>query len=482
MDVRDKQSVNVLSMDASTLARHIKEGRVSSAQATEEYIQLLKNSHSKINALVEDRFMLARQEAKAADEAVASGTKELGKLHGVPVSIKECFHVKGMRTTGGLSYRKDRVQEEDAESVARLKREGAIVLGKTNTPALCFCQETENKLYGRTNNPWDVTRTVGGSSGGEGALIAVGGAAVGLGADIGGSIRFPSHYNGVVGFKSGRNQVSPEGHFPSVTLEEQLRMLGIGAMAKSVQDARLIHGILSDHAFEPAEGHTLQLVIPRKHDRFPLSPEMEAGLERLTDDFSQEMEVLREYPPLFDDSTLIWQQIMSMDGGETFASQMSEGGKDRPLVQYVKEMLFRNTETHNYLSWALIGARMFKPSRSRLQQIMNQLAHGDEVVRNYLEHRLLLLPVYHRGAQPHGKMYKEVFSLRKTFMKYMPYIAYANVWGLPSLTVPLLEDQEGLPMGIQIIGYPGKEEQIFQLGEKIEQRYRGYKRCEQYDN
>ncbi|MBO1914857.1 amidase, partial [Microvirga sp. 3-52] len=99
----------------------------------------------------------------------------------------------------------------DAELVKKLKSEGAIILGKTNTPELCFCQETDNKLYGRTNNARDTSRTAGGSSGGEAVMISVGGAAAGLGSDIGGSIRFPCHFNGVIGFKSGNSQVSSVG-------------------------------------------------------------------------------------------------------------------------------------------------------------------------------------------------------------------------------------------------------------------------------
>src|SRR5699024_11086350 len=125
-----------------------------------------------------------------------------------PISIKESFNVSGMKTTGGIIHRQDIIKSRDAITVQKLKDAGAIVLCKTNTPALCFCQETDNKLYGRTNNPWNIKHTAGGSSGGEAALLSVGGAAVGLGSDIGGSIRFPSHFNGVVGFKSGKNEVS----------------------------------------------------------------------------------------------------------------------------------------------------------------------------------------------------------------------------------------------------------------------------------
>ncbi|MFK4997846.1 amidase family protein [Bacillus sp. N9] len=151
-------------------------------------------------------------EAEAADLQVNAGNAK-GKLFGVPISVKESFHVREMKTTSGLLHRKDMVMTEDAAIVQKLKDEGAIILAKTNTPSLCFCQESDNKLYGRTNNPWDVRKTAGGSSGGEAALIAVGGAAAGIGSDIGGSIRFPSHFNGVIGFKSGRNQVDVGGSF-----------------------------------------------------------------------------------------------------------------------------------------------------------------------------------------------------------------------------------------------------------------------------
>src|SRR5699024_3954985 len=153
-------------------------------------------------------------------------------LYGVPISIKESFHVKGMKTTGGITHRKDIMMSYDAEAVKRLKDAGAIILCKTNTPSLCFCHETDNKLYGRTNNAWSIDHTAGGSSGGEAALIGVGGAPCGLSSDIGGSIRIPSHFNGVVGFKPGKFQVSTSGHFPPDTHPLKERMSSIGPIGK----------------------------------------------------------------------------------------------------------------------------------------------------------------------------------------------------------------------------------------------------------
>lgn len=183
------EKLQILKMDASSIATAIKKKQITSVEAVTVFIERIKEINPSINAVVEDRFSEALQEAHEADEQLQNN-KSVGRLHGVPISIKECLHVKGMKTTGGLEHRQDLIYQEDAEVVDQLKQEGAIILGKTNTPALCFCQETDNKLYGRTNNPWDPTKTAGGSSGGEGALLAAGGAAVGIGSDVGGPFVF----------------------------------------------------------------------------------------------------------------------------------------------------------------------------------------------------------------------------------------------------------------------------------------------------
>ena len=196
---------SLLDMDATRMAKQIASGQLSSVEATKVYMAHLNHINPNINCVVEDRFSEALKEAAFADQQLKAGEAK-GRLFGVPFSMKESFHVEGMKITGGLVHRNEIIANEDADVVAMLKAEGAIIIGKTNTPALCFCQESDNKLYGRTNNPWNIDKTAGGSSGGEGALMAVGGAAAGIGADIGGSIRFPSHFNGVIGFKSGNGR------------------------------------------------------------------------------------------------------------------------------------------------------------------------------------------------------------------------------------------------------------------------------------
>lgn len=466
-----------LDLDATQLAQLIKNKTITALAATEHYIDHLKQVNPGLNFLVEERFFAAREEARRCDVHIASGADVTGRLFGVPISLKECFDMVGTKTTGGLLARQDYRPEQDADIVQRLKEEGAIVLGKTNTPALSFCQETDNKLYGRTNNPWDPLRTAGGSSGGEGALIAVGGAAVGIGSDIGGSIRFPAHFNGVVGFKSGDGQVSAAGMYPPFPHPLQARMLGIGAMAKSVRDARLINDII---ALTPPASRTLQdfeLVIPQQSLTSPLSEQTKQIINNITDKIQPHFATIDDVPPLFAPTATLWQLIMSIDGAQSVKKEAWQGAaKGSVIGEWLKERLFKSSEWHAYLTWALIGANLFKPSPAKLKEMITQVEEGDAVIRQYFAHKIAILPVYHSPALYHGQVYKEIFSPRKTYRRYMPYVAYANVWGLPALTVPVGEE-DGLPVAVQIISNVGNEAAIFELGEWLEAQFRGWKRA-----
>lgn len=473
--LEEKEVRSILDMDAIELGGAIKSQKISSLEATEAYISHLKAVNPTVNCLVEDRFVEAIAEAKQADEQLKRGTGK-GRLFGVPISMKESFDVAGMKTTGGLPYRRNNVQLKDAFIVARLKAEGAIILGKTNTPVLCFCQETDNKLYGRTNNPWDLKRTAGGSSGGEGALIAAGGAAVGVGSDIGGSIRFPAHFNGVIGFKSGNAQVSDEGSFPIVDIPLQQRMLGIGALAKSVRDARLVNDIIANNVPKKKTFIDFEVVMPTRNLSFPIDSETHSLLLRLKSHLKKNFSVHGDQPPLFTETALLWQLMMSINGAEKIAQIGFDAQTPKALTEYVKEKLFRSSELHNYFTWAIIGANLFKPNLEKTAQIEKSVKSGDEQLHEFFEKRLLILPVYHSGAPVHGQVYREIFSIRKTYLRYMPFVAYANVWGLPALIVPVGEDANGMPIAIQVISRVGNEDAIFQLGEVIEKQFRGYMR------
>lgn len=472
--------MSILDLDATTLADQIRQGAISSLEVTEAYIEHLNRINPSVNCLVEDRFELARAEARYCDEQLAaeqsSSNPIKGRLFGVPISMKEAFDVEGMKTTGGLTHRKDMVIDHDAAVVSLLKNEGAIILGKTNTPTLCFCQETDNKLFGRTNNPWDLNRTVGGSSGGEAALIAAGGATVGIGADIGGSIRFPAHFNGVIGFKSGAYQVKDDGAYPPFTHPLQQRMFGVGAMAKTVQDARLINEIVGLAQPIRRNLYDFDIVMPIDQLKYPASSQTKLLLEDLRLELSENNQVVDEQPPMYGQSALLWQLIMSIDGAPNVIEAATGSRPIKPLTHFLQEKISGNSEWHQYLTWALVGARTFKPSAKQLIKLNEQIQSGDRKIREYLQNRLIILPVYHTPAKLHGEVYKELFSIRKMYLQYMPFIAYANTWGLPSLVIPIGEE-EGLPVAIQIMSAVGNEDAIFSLGTRIEAKFRGWKRA-----
>jgi len=466
----------ILDLDASALAEMMAAKEITSREVTETFIDHIKNINPMLNFLVEERFNSALDEADEADRRLAENNAS-GKLFGVPISMKESFHIAEMETTGGLLNRKGFVQYSNAEVVQKLKDEGAIILGKTNTPELCFCQETDNKLYGRTNNARDLTRTAGGSSGGEAVMISVGGAAAGLGSDIGGSIRFPSHFNGVIGFKAGKGQVSSIGSYPPENHELQERMLGIGPITKSVKDSRLLYNIV---AKTPAENNKIDeftiCVLPETE--FPLSATTTSIMKTVYKSIENQFTSERSMPPYFKDSALVWQEIMSIDGAKSPGIEAFGNKPVRPVRAYINELISGKATVHRYLSWALIGAKLFKPSARRVEEIKTYVSAGDAVLNDYLNKRILIFPVYHTAAPRHGVVYKEIFSIRKTYQKYMPYVAYANVWGLPVLTIPVGTDEEGMPIAIQLISKNGNEEALFRLGEVIEKKFECYVRIE----
>ncbi len=188
-------------MGAAELAQRIAAGEVSSAEVVEAHCRRIEAVNGRLNAMVIPLLDQARREARRVDETRARG-EALGPLAGVPVTIKECYHIAGTASTIGIDgFQPAASVREDSVLVARLKQAGAVVLGKTNIPQLMVMHETDNPVYGRTNNPWNLDRGSGGSSGGEAAIIAAGGSALGLGNDLGGSIRQPAHSCGICGIK-----------------------------------------------------------------------------------------------------------------------------------------------------------------------------------------------------------------------------------------------------------------------------------------
>ncbi|MGE5097133.1 MAG: amidase [Betaproteobacteria bacterium] len=235
--------VELIGMAAAALHRAVIRREVRAREVVDAHIAQIERVNAAINAVVVRRFAEARREADALDAALARGEAE-GALAGVPITVKESFDLEGFASTAGLTARAQMRARQDAVAVARLRAAGAIVLGKTNVPTLLLANESDNPLYGRTSNPWDTSRAPGGSSGGEAAIIAAGGSPLGLGSDIGGSVRLPAHACGIHSLKPGSGIVPLEGHLQFSGAAPALR-IAVGPLARSVTDLALAMSVLA---------------------------------------------------------------------------------------------------------------------------------------------------------------------------------------------------------------------------------------------
>jgi amidase len=244
---------------ARQLARAVRSGQVSSVELLRGYLERVDRLNPRINAIVVDDRERALQDARAADRALAEGGA-IGPLHGVPMTVKESFNIPGHQTTWGFPDRIGNVATQDAVAVARLRAAGAVIFGKTNVPVALADFQSYNDVYGTTNNPWDVTRGAGGSSGGSAAALAAGLTGLEYGSDIGGSIRNPAAYNGVYGHKPTYGIVPKRGQ----TLDERLVSEGaisvIGPLARSAEDLALALKLTAGPDLE--DGYRLALPAP----------------------------------------------------------------------------------------------------------------------------------------------------------------------------------------------------------------------------
>ncbi len=226
---------------AELIAQH----EVTSAEVVDAHIARIKAVNPKLNAIVVERYDAARRDAREADAALARG-QNYGPLHGVPITLKESFDIIGAPTTWGTPSRKFALAQANDPYVQRLVEVGAIVIGKTNVPQALLYNETSNAVYGRTNNPWNLKRTCGGSSGGEAAIIAAGGSPLGFGTDVAGSLRFPAAACGIASFKPTAPRMLEDGHSSLKAMKRLPIVTVVGPMAREVRDLALAMRVLGD--------------------------------------------------------------------------------------------------------------------------------------------------------------------------------------------------------------------------------------------
>lgn len=332
-------------MGAAELARRIARGELSSALVVEAFIGRIEETAGQLNAVVVRLFDDARAAARLADAAVCRG-EPLGPLHGVPVTIKECFHVAGTPSTMGLTNRPESILE-DGPLVRRLRRAGAIILGKTNVPQLMVWHEADNPLYGRTNNPWDLSRGPGGSTGGEAAIIAARGSPLGLGGDLGGSIRIPCHFCGIHGLKPTSVRLPRGGTAKNLHGMEAIKYQP-GPLARRVEDLQLALAVLCDAGgeAEPAEVPPVPLGDPANVDvsklrvamftddgYFPASPAIRRAVQEAAEAIRARGATVEPWtPPSTLEAMKLYFGLMGADGGAD-ARQIVKGSRLDPRLR-----------------------------------------------------------------------------------------------------------------------------------------------------
>lgn len=470
---------SMLTLSATALAALIKSGELTSKQVVQTHIDRIKKVNPTINAMVKDRFDDAIKEADVADQMIAKGSVEnLPPFLGVPCSIKECFAMVGMPNASGLVARKEIIADHDATAVARYKKAGFIPLGVTNTSELCMWMESSNKVYGRTNNPYNPKRIVGGSSGGEGAIVAAAGAPVGLGSDIGGSIRMPSFFNGVFGHKATGGLIPGTGQYP-IAVNQALRYLTTGPIVKRAedlwplitllagpdgQDAQCTKQKLGDPAKVSIDG--LKVVIVEGNGAVSVNADILNGIRKAGVALKKMgAKVTTVTVPELKRSLDIWSSMLSAAGGPLFSELMGQGTPISPFGELGKWFVRKSDHTLPGIMLTLMEkAPKYFPERSRVMQ-----EKGVELREKLVEiigDGVMLYPPYPSVAPQHYKPLLLPFNWQ--------YTAILNVMELPVTQTPLGLNNEGLPLGVQVVGRHGNDHVTVAVAMALEKSMGGW--------
>ncbi|HEU4759557.1 MAG TPA: amidase [Dehalococcoidia bacterium] len=461
---------DLTAIPATALAAAIRGKQVSPVEVMRAHLRRIDEVNPRINAVVtlrpEDELLA---DARAA-EAALTRADGLGPLHGVPFTIKDTIETAGLRATAGTKSRADYVPHDDAPAVARLKQAGGILLGKTNTPELAMWWETENLLFGRTNNPWDLERTVGGSSGGEAAIIAARGSPLGVGSDIGGSIRWPAHCTGIAGLKPTGGRVPGTGHVPSA-FGPIAWFAALGPMARSVEDLWLALDVMAGpHPSDPwsvpaplgdyrrVDVRRLKVALYTQDGAFPVRSDVREVVAAAGQALQERGAAVEEQvPPGIQNAGETLFRILLADGGAGLRALVADPEDMHPAVK------------------ATLAATGEGVSAAKL---MGQTIEADAYKRTLLEfmqqYPIIIGPTARAPAYAHYQQQVDIDG-QSIMATHVPTTVPYNLAGLPAASVPCGLSREGLPIGVQVVGQPFREDEVLAVAAALEQALGGYR-------
>jgi len=451
---------------AIQLAEQVRTRQTSPVELMEAHLTRIEQLNPKINAFIHVDADRALNQARAAESAVMHNEK-LGPLHGIPISIKSSISVAGMPFEAGTKLRAGCIGETDASLVSRLKNAGAIVLGVTNTPELLMAWETDNVIYGRTNNPWDLSRTAGGSSGGEAAAIASGCAAGGVGSDGGGSIRVPAHFCGICGLKSTPGRIPATGHYPRSAGPFALTGV-VGPMARTIGDLKLLFEAMQgpdigDPSAAPVPVRWPELDDPKKirigffedDGRTPVTQETRTAVQKAASslrDAGFEVEPFR--PDGLEKARQLWWQIFGIAGGMLLGPMLR--GHESELSPILKE----------FTGW--VAPEPAHTGESLLTTWLDRDLLRVQIFEQMERFPVLLCPVAAVPAFRHRERRWQVEEKIVEYLDAWSYCEWFNLLGMPAASVPVSFSSEGLPIGVQVIACPWEEELVLSVAQFIE--------------
>ncbi|XP_034230308.1 fatty-acid amide hydrolase 2-A [Thrips palmi] len=471
---------------ASSLAFKIRTQKVTSVEVVQSFIDRINETNPIINGVVDTRFSAALEEAKAADELIASGLKSETVLAkekpflGVPFTTKECLQSEGLCHCAGLYKRRCLKGTKDADAVAHMKRAGAILLAVTNVSELAMWWESHNYVHGRSRNSYDTSRIVGGSSGGEGTVLSAGASPIGIGSDIGGSIRMPAFFNGIFGHKPSKFIVSNEGQFPCPSDEEHSSFLGLGPMSRFASDLLPTLRVIAD---KNASKLKLDEKIDMKKIKVfyaeddggsflisPVDPDIKASLRNVITylEKAHGIKAQKVSLDLLRISGPIWLARMKSRGISRFAQELSNNeGNFKVGWELVKWLLCMSRHTLIALFTVImegLGEPYGSPKHQHLVEKSNQL----EMQINDLlgNDGVFLYPTHPTPAPYHNEPLIKPFNFS--------YSAIFNIMGFPATAIPLGLGSEGLPIGIQAVGTYGNDHLTIAMAVELEKAFGGW--------
>ena len=439
------------------MAAMIRQREISSVDLVTAHLTRIGEINADLNAAVKVLADSALENAANADKRLAAG-EPVGPLHGVPVSIKDSIDIGGEFCTAGTFGRSScPPAERDAELVGRLRVAGAIPIAKTNLPDLLFAYESDNFIFGRTNNPYDLARTAGGSSGGESALIAACGSPLGLGSDAAGSVRLPAHFCGIASIKPTSGRFSQVGHVPPPNgiIDE---LWSIGPMARYVEDLRLALDLLSseDHVTQPRRKLAdCRVAVYRDNGFAPCTNEIKDAVQQCSEFLSHYgMTVEERRPPGVERAYELEMGILGADGGEGIETYLQSNGTAEP---------------HPLLAAWLDRLR---PLRAASQEEYRRRFAGWDRYRGamadfFTKYDVVLCPVYTQPALLHGD------SVMPGNFEGFSYTMAWNVAGTPAAVVRC-GTVKGLPINVQVVTAHGQDHLALDVCGLIEQEFGGW--------